>query len=93
LRRIRRLRPWAATFAEETNVLRRLFSLIIFVAVATGCFWLYRTLTLANPNDEAWVAINSQLPEPVRTWSCQTVRKRLADPGPAPAGCQAAGAW
>ena len=29
-------------------MLRRLFSLVIFLAVVTGCFWFYRTLTLAN---------------------------------------------
>lgn len=74
-------------------MLRRLFSLMIFVAVVTGCFWFYRTLTLANPHDEAWTAINSRLPDPVRTWSCQTVRKRLIDPGPAPVGCQNPGDW
>lgn len=77
----------------EALMLRRLFSLIIFLTVVTGCFWLYRTLTLANPYDEVWVGINSQLPEPVRTWSCQTVRKRVTQPGPPPHGCQQPGAW
>ena len=37
-------------------MLRRLFSLIIFLAVVTGCFWFYRTLTLASPYDEAWTS-------------------------------------
>lgn len=73
--------------------MRRLFSLIVFVAVATGCFWLYRTLTLTSPTDAAWIAINSQLPDPARSWSCQTVRKRLSEPGPAPQGCQGPGDW
>lgn len=74
-------------------MIQRLFSLIVFLLVATGCFWFYRTLTLANPYDDAWTAINSQLPDPVRTWSCQTVRKRIANPGPAPQGCELPGAW
>lgn len=78
-------------------MLRRLFSLIIFLAVVTGCFWFYRTLTLASPYDEAWTAINSRLPDPlpdpIRSWSCQTVRRRLVDPGPAPLGCEKPGDW
>lgn len=74
-------------------MLRQLFSLVIFLTVVTGCFWFYRTLTLANPHDEAWIAINSRLPDPVRSWACQTVRKRLIDPGPAPRGCDQPGDW
>lgn len=81
------------TISEGSIMLRRLFSLIVFLTVVTGCFWFYRTLTLASPHDEAWTAINSRLPDPLRIWSCQTVRKRLMDPGPAPAGCQNPGDW
>jgi hypothetical protein len=77
---------------QEPNV-RRLFSLVILFAVGAGSLWLYHTLTLVNPYDEVWIGINSRLPDPVRTWSCQTVRKRLTNPGPAPLGCQSPGDW
>lgn len=74
-------------------MLRQLFSLIIFLFVVTGCFWFYRTLTLASPYDDAWIAINSRLPDPVRSWACQTVKRRLDHSGPAPRGCQQPGDW
>lgn len=67
--------------------IRMVLGLVIVLAIIVFGYWLYATYTMASPRDEIWVKINSNLPAPLRQWSCKEVRKRAAN-AEAPAGCK-----
>ncbi|MCB1547435.1 MAG: hypothetical protein KDJ41_06300 [Hyphomicrobiaceae bacterium] len=71
------------------SFLKFLIAIIVLAVVAVGGLWGYKTYSIASANDEMWVAINSRLPAPLRTWSCDTVKERIKPKagGKAPAGC------
>ena len=67
--------------------------LVLAPALAWTGFWLYATMTIAQPFNEIWIETNSRMPTAVRQWGCRTVRARLSRPTLPPYGCQGAGEW
>lgn len=74
--------------------IKTLFSLAILLIILIAGYWLYATKASA-PDAPYWAEINSNLPDPLRSWSCGEVRARLkaenAPAGPTPLGCE--GSW
>lgn len=68
------------------GVLKTLLGVVILVAIAVFGYWLYATYTIASSDDQLWVKVNSNLPDPLRKWSCTEVNARIEAPQ-APEGC------
>jgi hypothetical protein len=70
------------------GVLKTLLGVVILVAIGVIGYWLYATYTIASADDEFWVKVNSNMPAPLRHWSCGQVKARVNTPQ-APEGCTA----
>ncbi len=57
--------------------IRTVLSLIIIFIVAVFGYWLYGSFVSA-PNAPYWAEINRNMPDPLRRYSCEQVRKREA---------------
>jgi cell division septation protein DedD len=68
------------------GVLKTLLGVVILVAIGVIGYWLYATYTIASADDEFWVKVNSNMPAPLRHWSCGQVKARVNTPQ-APEGC------
>jgi hypothetical protein len=66
--------------------IRSLLGIVVLLAIIVFGYWLYATYTIASANDEMWVEVNSRMPDPLRKWSCNEVKNRLATPQE-PTGC------
>lgn len=70
------------------GVIRTLLGLVLILAVIIFGYWLYATYSITNANDEMWVQVNSQMPDPLRRWSCSEVKSRIGGTvTQAPSGC------
>ncbi len=72
------------------GVIKGFLGIVILLAIAVFGYWLYASYTLTNTDDEIWMQINGNLPDPLREWSCKEVNTRIKT-AEAPAGC--AGFW
>jgi hypothetical protein len=74
--------------------IRTLLGLVILAVILVFGYWLYASYSTA-PAAPYWAEINSYMPDPLRRWSCQQTRGRLAaagqPAGSAPLGCE--GNW
>lgn len=68
------------------GVIKTLLGIVILVAVIVFGYWLYATYTIASADDEMWIKVNSNLPAPLREWSCAEVNSRVQN-AEAPDGC------
>lgn len=58
---------------------------IVFLIVVFG-YWLYATYTVTTGTADTWAAINNQMPDPLRKWSCTEVKARATGAAP-PLSC------
>ena len=56
---------------------KAVISLIVLIIVVVFGYWLYASLVTA-PNAPYWAEINSNMPDALRRYSCEQVRKREA---------------
>lgn len=56
-------------------VIRFVLSLAIIAIIVLFSYWLYGTYALP-PDDKYWAQINTYVPEPLRRFSCEQMRKR-----------------
>ncbi len=68
------------------GVIKTLLGVVILVAIVVFGYWLYATYTIASADDEIWVKVNSQMPDPLRKWACTEVNGRISA-AEAPQGC------
>jgi len=68
------------------GIVKTLLGIVILLAIAVFGFWLYATYTVATANNEMWIKVNSNLPAPLRNWSCAEVNSRI-EAAEAPEGC------
>ncbi len=68
------------------GAIKTLLGIVILAAIIVFGYWLYATYTIASGDDKIWVEVNSRLPEPLRKWSCNEVKNRVAA-AQAPTGC------
>jgi hypothetical protein len=68
------------------GVLKTVLGVVILLAIAVFGYWLYATYTIASSDDQLWVKVNSNMPDPLRKWSCVEVNARVEAPQ-APEGC------
>lgn len=68
------------------SVIKTLLGVVILLAIVVFGYWLYATYTIASVDDEIWIKVNSNLPAPLREWSCAEVNSRVQD-AEAPEGC------
>jgi hypothetical protein len=68
------------------GLIKTLLGVVILVAIIVFGYWLYATYTIASADDEIWVKVNSNLPDPLRQWACSEVNGRLSA-ADAPTGC------
>ncbi len=66
--------------------IKTLLGIAILLAIVVFGYWLYATYTMASADDEIWVKVNSNLPDPLRKWACAEVNGRMTD-ADAPVGC------
>ena len=67
------------------GLIKFLFAVVILAAIVAGGFWLAGIYTpYVSPEDEKWVMLNGNLPEPARDWACAELKARGAM---APAHC------
>ncbi|MBI4723616.1 MAG: hypothetical protein HY765_00895 [Rhodomicrobium sp.] len=57
--------------------IKAIISLVILLVVLVFGYWLYASYVSA-PNAPYWAEINGNLPDPLRRFSCDQVRKREA---------------
>ncbi|HZV21952.1 MAG TPA: hypothetical protein VE986_10450 [Hyphomicrobiales bacterium] len=55
--------------------IRAIISLAIILIIVVFGYWLYASYVSA-PNAPYWAEINKRLPDPLRRFSCDQVRKR-----------------
>ena len=55
--------------------IRAVLSLAILVVILVFGYWLYASYVSA-PDAPYWAEINSKMPEPLRRFSCEQIRKR-----------------
>jgi hypothetical protein len=72
--------------SAEMGVIKTLLGIVILVAIIVFGYWLYATYTIGSADDGIWIKVNSNLPAPLREWSCAEVNSRVQD-AEAPAGC------
>ncbi len=72
------------------GVVKTLLGIVILLAIIVFGYWLYATYTIGTADDEMWIRVNSNLPAPLREWSCAEVNSRVLD-AEAPEGCS--GFW
>ncbi|MGF1619160.1 MAG: hypothetical protein ACFCUR_00945 [Rhodomicrobiaceae bacterium] len=68
------------------GVIKTLLGIVILLAIIVFGYWLYATYTIGSADDEIWIKVNSNLPAPLREWSCAEVNSRVLD-AEAPEGC------
>jgi hypothetical protein len=56
--------------------IKTLIGLIVLLAIIVFGYWLYASYVSA-PNAPYWAEINSQLPDPLRRFSCEQTKKRV----------------
>ncbi len=66
--------------------IRTILSLIIVLAIIVFGYWLYATYT-GMADDKIWGQINTYLPEPLHSWSCDKITQSGPAGAPRPAGC------
>ncbi len=66
--------------------IKTLLGIVILVAIIVFGYWLYATYTIASADDEIWVQVNSNMPDPLRKWACAEVNTRITA-SDAPMGC------
>jgi hypothetical protein len=59
--------------------IRGLISLVILAIIVVFGYWLYATLTSA-PDAPYWAQINGYMPDQLRRYSCDQVKKRVTGP-------------
>lgn len=55
--------------------IRAVLSLIILAAIVVFGYWLYVSYA-STPDSPYWAEINSRMPDPLRRYACQEMRKR-----------------
>jgi hypothetical protein len=70
--------------------IKTLIGLVILAAIVVFGYWLYATKTNA-PDAPYWAEINAYMPDPLRQWSCQQTKMRVAA-APATGGAPTASA-
>ncbi|MGO9363523.1 MAG: hypothetical protein ACLP02_08675 [Rhodomicrobium sp.] len=55
--------------------IKALINLIVLILIVTFGYWLYASFVSA-PNASYWAEINRNMPDPLRRFSCEQVRKR-----------------
>lgn len=68
------------------DFIKTLLGIVILVAIVVFGYWLYATYTMASADDEVWIKVNNNMPDPLRKWSCESVNKRFKTVK-APIGC------
>lgn len=68
------------------GVLKTLLGIVILLAILVFGYWLYATYMSASSDDRIWAQINENMPQQLRTWSCEQMNARLAE-DEAPASC------
>jgi hypothetical protein len=68
------------------GALKTLLGLVILVAILVFGYWLYATYTSPSTDDKIWAQINSNLPDPLRQWSCEQLNSRMEE-AEAPESC------
>jgi len=59
------------------GLIRALINLIILILIVIFGYWLYASFVSA-PNAPYWAEINRNMPDALRRFSCEQVRKRQA---------------
>jgi hypothetical protein len=57
------------------GLIRTFINIIILVLIGIFSYWLYASFVSA-PGAPYWAEINSSMPDPLRRFSCEQVRKR-----------------
>ena len=57
------------------GLIKAIVNLIILVLLGVFGYWLYASFVSA-PNAPYWAEINRNMPDPLRRFSCEEVRKR-----------------
>lgn len=68
------------------GVVKTLLGVVILFAILVFGYWLYATYMSASADDPIWAQINENMPQQLRTWSCEQMNARLAE-DEAPASC------
>jgi hypothetical protein len=59
-----------------------ILSLVILAAIVVFGYWGYATFTTTAPNDDKiWVQINTYMPDPLKSWSCDKIKSRTGAGG------------
>ncbi len=59
------------------GLIRVLINIVILILIVIFGYWLYGSFVSA-PNAPYWAEINRNMPDPLRRFSCEQVRKREA---------------
>ncbi len=59
------------------GLIKAIINLVIVILIVIFGYWLYASFVSA-PNAPYWAEINRNMPEPLRRFSCEQVRKREA---------------
>jgi len=57
------------------GLIRAIINLVILVLIVIFGYWLFASFVTA-PNAPYWAEINRNMPDPLRRFSCEQVRKR-----------------
>jgi hypothetical protein len=63
--------------------IKTLVGLVVLAVIVVFGYWLYASYASA-PNAPYWAEINSNLPDPLRKFSCDQTRKRIGADSPVP---------
>ncbi|MGO9544366.1 MAG: hypothetical protein ACLPPF_06180 [Rhodomicrobium sp.] len=58
-------------------MVRAIINLVILIVILVFGYWLFASFVTA-PNAPYWAEINSKMPDALRRFSCEQVRKREA---------------
>ncbi len=59
--------------------IKAILSLVILAVILVFGYWLYASYVSA-PDAPYWAEINGKLPDPLRRFSCEQVKKRVSGP-------------
>lgn len=69
------------------SVIKTILGLIVAAAIIVAGYWLYVPY-LSTPDSPYWAELNSNAPDPLRSFSCKKLKERAVDGGPSCEGVQ-----
>ena len=71
--------PLARNVSSVMGFIKTVLSLVLVAVVVVFGYWLYAAYALA-PDTPYWAQINGKMPDPLKRYACEEMKKRVSGP-------------